>query len=158
MKADRSCLDKALRLLGRRDHSCRELSQKLKQRGFTADVIAAAIATCVERNYLDDRRFCGVYTGQLRRRGYGVMRIVQKLKEKGIADAHIHESIDRSCQEASQIEDCRKVVDRRIPVDHPLPSDEKGRDRLFRFLYQRGFSSDVIISALRERAAGRRKG
>lgn len=157
MRADKRCLDTALRLLGRRDHSCRELSRKLKQRGFTADAIAATVAACEEMNYLNDRRFCEGYTGELRRKGYGVMRIVQKLKEKGVADAHIHESIDRSCHETSQVEDCRRVIDRRIPSDHPVPSDEKGRDRLYRFLYQRGFSGEVIKAALKETLKRRKR-
>ncbi len=143
MSAEKQCLNKALRLLGRRDHSCRELSQKLKQRGFGSELIASAIAACEKMNYLDDRRFCEGYMGHLRRKGYGVMRIVQKLKEKGVAETYIRESIEQHCHDACQVEDCRRVIEKRLPA-------QQTRDRLFRFLYQRGFSNDVIKQALHE--------
>ena len=148
--AEKICLDKALRLLGRREHSCMELSRKLKQRGFLPDVITATVSACERMNYVDDRRFCDGYTGQLRRRGYGMMRIVQKLKEKGVAEAIIRESIDKICPEVCQVEDCRRVIDKRIPAEQTAPLDEKSRVRLFRFLYQRGFSSDVIKEAMQK--------
>ena len=150
--ADKGCLNKALRLLGRRDHSCLELSQKLKQRGFTPDVITTTIAACERMSYLDDGRFCEGYTGQLRRRGYGRIRIVQKLKEKGVAEATIRESIDKICPEECQVEDCRRVIDKRIPAEQTTSLERKYRERLFRFLYQRGFSSDVIKEAMQKAA------
>ena len=145
MTAEKQCLDKALRLLGRRDHSCRELSRKLKQRGFSSELITSAIEACKKMNYLDDRRFCEGYTRHLRHKGYGVMRIVHKLKEKGVAETHIRESIEQQCQNMCQVEDCRRVIEKKIPA-------QQTRDRLFRFLYQRGFSNEVIKEALRETA------
>jgi regulatory protein len=147
---EKGCLGKALQLLERRDHSCLELSRKLKQRGYSADVIDTAIAACAEMNYLDDRRFCQGYTRQLRRRGYGRMRIVQKLKERGIADAFIREIIERRCGEACQVEDCVRVIEKRRADGPTLQPSRKDRERLFRFLYQRGFSSDVIRQAERQ--------
>lgn len=150
MKAftDKQCLDTALRLLGRRDHSCLELSQKLKQRGFAPEMIASVIATCVKMNYLNDKRFCETYTNQLRRRGYGVMRIGQKLKAKGISAAHIRCSIERYCAEAAQRDDCQRVIEKKMSAHQTNEPPEKARARLFRFLYHRGFSSDIIRQVL----------
>jgi len=147
---EKSCLTTALRLLGRRDHSCLELSQKLKQRDFSNDVIESVIADCLKMNYLDDERFCEGFTDQLRRRGYGVLRIAQKLKDKGVAAAHIQNSIERHCPEAAQIDDCRRVLKKKLASRLTDAHGARDRSRLFRFLYHRGFSSEVIVQALNE--------
>ena len=151
---DKSCLTAALRLLSRRDHSCFELSQKLKQRGFSGDMISPVIATCIEMKYLDDRRFCEGYADRLRRKGYGVLRIVQKLKAARIDAAYIHRTIERQCPEESQIEDCRKAFQKKrisqTEPGHPEILCERDRSRLFRFLQQRGFSSEVILKVIND--------
>ncbi len=153
-QTDKSCLSAALRLLGRRDHSCFELSQKLKQRGFSGDMISPVIAACIEMKYLDDGRFCEGYADRLRRKGYGVLRIVQKLKAARIDAAYIQKTIDRQCPEESQIEDCRKAFQKKrvsqTEPGHPEILCERDRSRLFRFLQQRGFGSEVIVKVMNE--------
>jgi len=153
-QTDKSCLSAALRLLGRRDHSCFELSQKLKQRGFSDDMISPVIATCIEMKYLDDGRFCEGSVVRLRRKGYGVLRIVQKLKATRIDAIHIQKIIERQCPEESQIDDCRKAFQKKLMSQkdpgHPKILCERDRSRLFRFLQQRGFASEVIIKVMNE--------
>jgi regulatory protein len=153
-QTDKSCLSAALRLLGRRDHSCFELSQKLKQRGFSGDMISPVIATCIEMKYLDDGRFCEGYADRLRRNGYGVLRIVQKLKAARIDAVYIQKTIDRQCPEESQIEDCRKAFQKKwvsqTEPGHPEILCERDRSRLYRFLQHRGFASEVILKVMDE--------
>ncbi len=153
-QTDKSCLTAALRLLSRRDHSCFELSQKLRQRGFSGNMISPVIARCIEMEYLDDRRFCEGYADRLRRKGYGVLRILQKLKAARIDAAYIQKTIERQCPEESQIEDCRKAFQKKRiaqrEAGHPELLCERDRFRLFRFLQQRGFASEVIVKVMND--------
>jgi len=153
-QTDKSCLTAALRLLGRRDHSCFELSHKLKQRGFSDDTISPVIATCIEMKYLDDGRFCEGYTERLRRKGYGALRIVQKLKAARIDGSLIRKTIQRQCPEESQIDDCRQALQKKLmsqtTTGHAEVFCERDRSRLFRFLQQRGFTSEVILKVMNE--------
>ena len=51
----------ALRILGRREHSSKELKDKLKQRGFTAKNINSVVENLIDLNFLSDERFTEVY-------------------------------------------------------------------------------------------------
>lgn len=150
---DEVCLDSALRLLSRRDHSCWELARKLELRGFSADAVACAVAACKRLNYLDDARFCDAYTAELRRKGNGVMRIVQKLKSKGVPAPCIQTSIASQCHETEQVKDCRRALEKKIGKRPGRSAEAPDELRLRRFLFNRGFSADVIRQVLQEGAA-----
>ena len=80
-------MNTAVRLLTRRDHTRYEVRQKLKQRGFSAGAIRAAVTECERLNYIDDERTARIYIGQLVRRGFGFRRIAAELKKKGLQTA-----------------------------------------------------------------------
>jgi len=54
--SQKKALNTALRILTPRDHSKYELVQKLKQRGFSREVIDAAISSCERFDYINDER------------------------------------------------------------------------------------------------------
>ncbi len=144
---DRKCLNTALRLLGRRDHSCRELSLKLTQRGFDQEQIALVVDECIRLKYLDDEKFSHLVTRQLRRKGYGALRISQMLKNKGISSGMIDAVVDQHCKHAVQLQECIDVLNKKLKSN---PSAQKtNRERLHRFLANRGFAFDVIREAFR---------
>lgn len=144
---NKKCLDAALRLLGRRDHSRVELSRKLRRKGYQNEHIASAVDTCLRLDYLDDEKFCRVYARQLRRRGYGALRIPQMLKDKGLSSDLVEASIGNLCGYDAQLDDCIVVLEKKLKRG-PSGRDEN-KDRLIRFLSNRGFSFDVIREALR---------
>lgn len=146
----KKCLDSALRLLGHRDHSCSELRRKLRQRGFEAEQIDTAIDKCRRLNYLDDGKFSDIYAEQLRRKGYGPVRIAQMLKGKGVADDHIGNALSRHCDNGQQIEDCRSALAKKIRSTGHGEVDAALKARLFRFLSGRGFLPDIIRQVLHE--------
>jgi regulatory protein len=149
---DTKCLDAALRLLGRRDHSAAELNRKLSQRGFEPEQIASAIAECERMHYLDDAKFCQMVTLQQRRKGYGIVRIAQMLRTKGLSANQIDESLNRNCSEMDQIEDCRRVLLKKL---RSCATDAGSMtERLHRFLLSRGFTSATIFRVLDEEIQG----
>lgn len=148
--AYQECLKAALRMLGRRDHSRTELAGKLSHKGFEASNIARVIAECERMNYLDDARFCRYYAAYLRRRGYGAVRIEQMLKGKGLAAAHVTAGIREHCGDAAQIEDCRRVLGKKVQREGPPGNTAAVKARLYRFLCNRGFPSPVVNQVLQE--------
>lgn len=145
---EKSCLEAALRLLSRRDHSQAELAKKLKERGFLNDQITAAMTQCRRFAYLDDDRFARDYTRQLQRRGYGARRIRQSLQAKGLAKDLTDKAIARHCTDQVQLEQCRNVLHKKLKpelVDRPT---KELKPRLYRFLLGRGFAPSVIAATL----------
>lgn len=144
------CRDTALRLLGRREHSVAELRRKLQQRGFSADTIDEVLADCRRLGYVDDDRFARLYSKQLRRRGYGRLRIEQMLNSKGLSAARVADCVADHCAEAGQIEDCRRVLHKKLQTVSEEATAPRTEARLYRFLMQRGFASAVIRQVLDE--------
>lgn len=143
-------MDTALRLLSGRDHSCRELGDKLRQRGFAASDIAAATTQCLHLNYLNDDKFARLYLQQLRRKGYGRYRIERMMEMKGLAVELIEDQVADQCGEAAQMADCRLALEKKLgksECDQDLPTLKA---RLNRFLLNRGFSATIVRQILLE--------
>src|SRR5262245_20901367 len=89
----------ALELLGRREHSARELAGKLAAR-FRLPVMAEEIGQCLDylagHGYQSDERFAEVFVRSRRARGYGPVFIEQELRQRGIAAELIQTVVDRS--------------------------------------------------------------
>ncbi|MCJ8500940.1 regulatory protein RecX [Desulfatitalea alkaliphila] len=145
-----ACRNTALRLLGRREHSVAELRRKLQERGFDTDTIADVLADCRRLGYLDDDRFAHLYSEQLRRRGYGRLRIEQMLKSKGLSAACVAVCVTACCAEAGQIEDCRRVLRKKLQTVSGEATAPRTAERLYRFLMQRGFAAALIRQVLDE--------
>ncbi len=147
-KPDKKCLNAALRLLTSRDHSCAELAQKLKKRGFGDQDIKLAINECIRLNYLDDERFSLTFLQQLVRKGYGPKQIQQRMRSKGISDAMIEEVLSHNFPESEQVETCRMTANKKLSSVTFVAKSGERNVRLYRFLYGRGFNPEVIRQVL----------
>lgn len=133
------------RLLALRDHSERELSGKLKNKGFDVEIIAEAIDYFRELGYLNDRVFA---SNQARRlatgKGYGNRKIASFLLEKGLAEAIIAEAIDTARQEWSEAQALTSLI-RKKTTSGSIRNDLKGKQQLVRYLMGRGFPPGLIF-------------
>src|SRR5690349_12386 len=86
--------DRALGLLSRREHSTRELKQKLAQRGYEAGERDDAIDSLKRSDYQSDDRFAAVLIRRRAESGYGPRHIEAELRSHGIAPAAHRESFD----------------------------------------------------------------
>ncbi|AOY88164.1 recombinase RecX [Marinobacter salinus] len=138
----------ALRLLARREHSRLELSLKLRQRKIDNDVIEAVLDDYQKQGWLDDERFADVYARQRMDLGYGPMRILGELQQRGVH--HAPDCLDKMSEE----DWCRRAVELREKryglLDLSEDWDEKVRQA--RFLNRRGFSSGQVERALEARS------
>ncbi len=142
-------MDTAVRLLSQRDHTRGELHRKLAQRGMDKEVIERVLAECERLDYLNDARAAQHYTGELQRKGYGCRHIRMALKKKGVNTRVIDQTLstcDADGQEPAAAENAFQKKRRRFDRE---PDQQKRREKIYRFLYSRGFSSAVIWEVIR---------
>ena len=132
--------------LARREHSEAELRRKLATRGFDADLIETTLADLVAENLLSNTRFAEAFVHSRYQRGSGPQKIHAELRERGIDDGLIEDSI--AGYDLQWRERVREVREKKFGAG--LPGDYKERARQMRFLQQRGFTPEQISSVFKE--------
>ncbi len=128
-----------LRLLARREHSRRELLDKLALRGFNRDEAEPVIAELTERDWQNDARYTESYVRQRIQTGYGPVRIRYELQQRGINDADLDEQAVAQGGWQNLLLD---VYLRKYDDEKSLTQNEWLKRS--RFLQQRGFSGEMI--------------
>ncbi|SBS37945.1 Regulatory protein RecX [Marinomonas spartinae] len=144
IKPSLSTMDHAMTILASRDHSTKEMAHKLKIKGHEEESIAKAIASLLEVNYLNDRRFAESYTRSRANKPLGPQRIKQELKQKGIKDDVISQVFEES--DADWFELARELKQRKFGEE--VTKDFKERAKQTRYLQYRGFGFEHIKYAL----------
>ncbi|HEB57459.1 MAG TPA: regulatory protein RecX [Gammaproteobacteria bacterium] len=139
-----SVRESAMNYLARREHSRRELEQKLAARDFDKNEISDALDRLVADGLLSDARFAESFVNARIQRGKGPVKIQIELKQRGVDDALISQYLNT--QEANWYEQARRVRCKRF--GEVLPSEYQQRMRQARFLQQRGFTHEQISRAL----------
>ena len=127
----------AMDLLARREHSKRELQQKLTLRFSNRDLINQAIEQLCEEHLQSDDRYAEAYLYSRAQRLYGPTRIRAEMRERGIADeiiaaAFLNADIDWQAN-------LRKLETNKFGQKSPADLQEKAKR--VRFLQYRGFGS-----------------
>lgn len=135
--------NRALRLLGRREHSRLEMWHKLYRRAADESQLSRVLDHLVGAGWLDNARFAEAYARQRREAGYGPVRIRAELDQRGV-DC---EPQSLACvSEAEWRGDALRQRLRRFGRGELRSGRERGRQG--RFLAQRGFSRSQIEAAL----------
>jgi regulatory protein len=137
----------AMGLLARREHSRRELHDKLRQKGYADTIITRVIAELETDRFQSDERFTDSLIRTRRDRGYGPIRIQKELQEKGIAPELIDRLLNLSAQE--WMDSLQRVW--RKKFGDKIPKSYAERARQARFLHYRGFTSDQCQQVLNPR-------
>lgn len=144
-----STREKALELLSLRDHSARELSLKLLQKGYQKPHIEKVIKDLQNKKYLDDARFARYYAEELignKRLGPRLLR--EKLFSRGISATEVSNILD-SYENEKILENCRYHYLKKIKS---LRNEEprKAVEKMTRFLLGKGFNWESIRPVLDE--------
>lgn len=134
----------AIKLLSRREHSARELTRKLTDRGIETGAAEEAIAGLARAGLQSDDRYAGQLIRTRVAQGYGPRRIRAEMEQAGLA----RDSIEQALATA----DCdwrALAAQQRAKKFGPPPGTTAERIRQQRFLYARGFESDQIQSVLK---------
>ena len=129
----------AMDLLARREHSRRELFDKLRDR-FPAEQLAAELDQLGREGLQSDARFCESFVRSRALRGYGPQRIALELRQRGIAAELVAQAL--AAGEIDWQQQLRDLSERRFG-GRPA-TDARERARRWRFLQQRGFGADLM--------------
>jgi regulatory protein len=136
----------ALALLGRRDYTTRELSDRLLSKGFPAEAVDEALRSLTADGLLDDRRVAAAYVRTASQvRGRGRIRIAHELHARGVGRTVIDDVL-RGLEPDDESQAIQAVLAKRRWPARPTLAD---RRRMFQHLLRRGFAPDVIAKALR---------
>jgi regulatory protein len=135
-----------LGLLARRDHSQKELLEKLALRGFDKDDALPVLDELAEQGWQDDLRYAENYARFRIQKGYGPIRVSHELRQNGIAGFDL-DGIAQ--QEAGGWMALLERVYSKKYSDDTVPDRNEWAKRS-RFLLHRGFSGGMI-GALFER-------
>jgi regulatory protein len=129
---------RALRLLSQREHSRKELEQKLKPHEETPGELAEALDFLVAKDFINEKR---VVESVVNRRSskLGAARVRQELMAKGLPADDIAEAVE--AMRGTELE--RALVVWRKKFGAP-PVDASERAKQVRFLVSRGFAPDVV--------------
>ena len=140
----RKALNTALRILTRRDHSKQELSQKLQARGYVEETINDVISECERFDYINDERTALVFIRRLQRKGYGRKRIRFELNLKGLRGQNIQRILSKHVSDADEHQYAKKIYQKHSKRFNREKDELKRKDKIYRFLYSRGYSQTVI--------------
>lgn len=142
-------MNTAVRILTHRDHSKYELQQKLQQRGFGSKVINTVIVECERFSYINDQRTADVYIKQLKRKGFGKRYIRMALRKKRLSGSAIENILQENYPEADELENAGRLLEKKMKTFEREADLKKRKDRIYRFLYSRGFKTEIIADLMR---------
>lgn len=136
----------ALNLLARRPRSSREIRDRLKQKGFTAPAIEAAITKLEGWNYIDDADFARYWVeNREANRPRGRRLLEQELQHKGVDREVAREAVNAAApDELSAALALARAKSRSYTGLDPAVA----KRRLSGFLGRRGYGYDVIAPTL----------
>ncbi len=141
----RRCFNRALNILSRRDHSEKELFDKLA-RADGEQAAASAIEKIKSLGYIDDERYAAALAKELAER--------KGKSERAIMSELIHRGIDRNAAENAisslTLDECDKINILLKGKYRRKLETEKGRQQVFNSLLRLGYGYGEIRSALRE--------
>jgi len=137
-----SCKERALRIIGARPFSKKELFDRLVEKGELPDNAEECVEWLTGLHYLDDAQYAGMIVRHYTVKGYGIQKIRSELYRHGVPKALWDEAIE----EMPETDDKPyELLCRKLKSDEPDRAElKKATDMLFR----RGFTWDEIKAAV----------
>jgi regulatory protein len=161
--ANVSAYERALRLLGQRQHFRGDLRRKLLAKGYEAEEVDAALERCAAEGYLDDETTARAFVDERqRRRGLGSARIAAELRRRGASSSAVSAAlaeVDPEADVARARAAAAKWRRRRAGASRSptlsVGEDDALRRRaenaaLARHLERKGFGRRAIVAVLAE--------
>ncbi|OBS10160.1 hypothetical protein Thpro_021210 [Acidihalobacter prosperus] len=129
--------------MARREHGRAELARKLAQRGFGVDEVEPTLDALESQGLLSEVRYVESYVRSRIDRGYGPLRILAELRQRGASEAAAREALalDAEAWRAR----ARQYYQRHFSGP---PADYRERARRWRHMQQRGFDADTLATVL----------
>ena len=136
--------NKALDLVSRREHSRHELMQKLNKRfPKPMPIIEEALDKLVKNKIVDDERFAEMYLNSRARKGFGPKKIEMELHSKKVDSSLVANAIEAY---ENWSENAKNELKKKFKGIQPTDYQSKMKQK--QFLFNRGFSSQIIEQIL----------
>ena len=128
----------------------KEVLEKLSKLGATAKQKAEVVASLIKSNYIDEQRFAEVYArGKFSFKNWGRIKIEFELRSRGISNNSIQEGL-KEINSTDYLQVIAKLADSK--KKSTLEEDEyKLKEKIARYLYGKGFESDLIWKELNKK-------
>ena len=128
----------AMNLLARREHTRKELVQKLKRRFPDTPLIEPEVQRLTDENLQSDERFAENFVRYRSDLGFGLMHVRQDMRQRGLSDVEISLATERAGVDWRAI--ASRVVHKKFGEQPAV--DMKAKAKRVRFMQYRGFSAD----------------
>ncbi len=128
----------AMNLLARREHTQKELIQKLRRRFPDTVLLEAEIQRLNDENLQSDERFAENYVRYRSELGFGLMRVRQDMRQRGLSDTEISLALETVAVNWAVL--AEQVF--RKKYGEQASRDIKEKAKRMRFMQYRGFSGD----------------
>ena len=139
--AYKATYNKALDILSRREHSQKELSDKLIKKFNIPELVDSVIHSLLEKNLLNDYRYSESYVVARKRKGFGPKKIGYELISRGVNENTVSEVIDA---EGGWNDAALKAFNKKFKAGIGKDFKEQNKQKIF--LQNRGFSFEEIDS------------
>lgn len=139
----------AYQLLSIRMRSRRELTDRLRRRGFPDSLIDEVLTKLENAGLVDDARFAEAWVrGRVALRPSGAVRLRRELWQKGVARDVVEQTLAAALSPLDEEELAMRVAQARRQRYRTLPPRIAAR-RLAAVLHRRGFTTGVTVSVIR---------
>ena len=139
----------ALKMLGRRELSERQIRQRLARRAYENDAIDSAIARLTRDGSLDDARAARAMThAETSFKKRGKLRVKRRLEAAGIAPDVAQRAIQDVFEAIDQDALMASALHKRLRGREQI-ADDREFQRLYRYLIGQGFEPDRVLALLR---------
>lgn len=133
-------------MIARKARTTKEAKDRLYEKGYHKDAVDYAIASVSSYGYLDDEEYAKNYVENAMR-SKGGYRVRRELQLKGVSDESIAEALlemDSDSEFDSAYELAKKYLKSKDVTD------EKVKEKLFRYLVSRGYGYDSVKKVMRK--------
>ena len=141
----------AIKLLSVRKRSVFEITKRLRQKEFAADIINQVVKELFEYKYLNDEEFAEAYINdRINFNPRGGFLIKKELREKGIAENIISEKIKELLPEEKELELAKKTAEKKLEYLNKDLEKNKIYQKIGSHLQSKGYSSFIIREVLED--------
>lgn len=139
-----------LRLLSRRIYSRYEILKKLKNKGYTENIVSNLVLWLENKNYINDELFAEMWAQfRLQNKPIGSYKLNQELRLKGINQDIIKKSINKAYDEIDELTLARNLIKDKI-MSAEIKNIRIEPKKIYNFLLRRGFSIEISRSIYHE--------
>lgn len=145
-----SLLEKAKGFCAYRERSVREVRMKIKTWGAPYSLEQRLVKALEEDNFLNDARFAKSFArGKFRTNKWGKRKIKTALQMAGITDSLIRDALLEIDSE-QYVDVAKSLAEKKMKVLAKENDAYTRKAKLFQFLMQKGFETDIISKVVAE--------